>query len=667
MSKRGWVAALGGVLLAASVTVAAGATSASAVNVPLSNALVNRVAGSTTNVTVVNYGVAGNVGPGSAEGATINLTFSSVTKADGSGALAADSVLATWCGNALSDGTPLIGADVGGLAGIAAHCMAIDGTGLTASTDDTTHDVSVSGTLGSLPAGTVCTSSAANIAAGHGPTVIPCLLIVANLAQEVALALPLSNINTAQVAGPIDLATSTLIAACTSAAPDPSRSCPSIRPTTSATPGAGLHPAAFGGIGFYPAANNALSPVNPATWSGSNDLGVVAAGDISICTDVLGTSCTTTGLSPLAAAYGTGTVASPVGQITGGLTISVAPGDYYLKIKYSHYALTAAGLPGHTAIPATGGALSVLQQQQMAPVKVLAAPSCANPTPATGGVGATTSITCSGLDPYQAGTVVVQDAGPFALNSTDVTSNGVGTATASAIDVQYPAASLKVTFATGAEDGAAFTVTKAFDSTQVGLCADPAACSVALITTATVLPGNISAYAETTDFALNDVDLSTIALDDPDSWYPLSEAATSPIVLIGDFTGSNAGFAVTAQAIAMHGATVAANTIPAYDQWYSNVVCDVAGAISGNDPIAGNESLGAVTAGADSAPDPDSDGAPSPLAEGGADICSVAADATTGREGGVFELTFDMQAAGRVNTAADDYAGMIILTVTSAP
>ena len=45
----------------------------------------------------------------------------------------------------------------------------------------------------------------------------------------------------------------------------------------------------------------------------------------------------------------------------------------------------------------------------------------------------------------------------------------------------------------------------------------------------------------------------------------------------------------------------------------------------------------------------------------------MAADATTGREGGVFELTFDMQAAGRVNTAADDYAGMIILTVTSAP
>ena len=52
MSKRGWVAALGGVLLAASVTVAAGATSAAAVNVPLTNALVNRVAGSTTNVTV---------------------------------------------------------------------------------------------------------------------------------------------------------------------------------------------------------------------------------------------------------------------------------------------------------------------------------------------------------------------------------------------------------------------------------------------------------------------------------------------------------------------------------------------------------------------------------------------------------------------------------------
>ena len=73
MSKRGWVAALGGVLLAASVTVAAGATSAAAVNVPLTNALVNRVAGSTTNVTVIGYNPAtGNVFP-TAGGATIDL------------------------------------------------------------------------------------------------------------------------------------------------------------------------------------------------------------------------------------------------------------------------------------------------------------------------------------------------------------------------------------------------------------------------------------------------------------------------------------------------------------------------------------------------------------------------------------------------------------------
>jgi len=671
MSKRGWVAALGGVLLAASVTVAAGATSAAAVNVPLGNALVNRVAGSTTNVTLVNAGVAGNAFP-AAPGATIDILFSSVTKADGSAVSSATGVLATWCGNVTATGptaagAALLGADVGGLDGIAAHCTPIPTGGLTATT--TGSDVEVTGDLTGLPTGTECRSSAANQALGGGPTVIPCLLIVANLAQEVALALPLSNITTAQVAGPLDIATSfaSVIADCTSSAPAASRSCPSTRPTTSATPGAGLHPVAFGGVGFFPAANNNLNPANPTTWVSGNQLGVVKAGDVSICTDAAGTSCVTTGLSPLAAAYAQAVAASPVGQVAGALTISAAPGNYFLKVKYSHYALTADSPAFHTPIAATGNAVSLLEQTQMAPVTVLAAPSCTAAVPASGGVGATTSISCSGLEPYQAGTVDVLDANGFAVGvSTAVTSSGTGAASATGLAAQYPAASVKVTFTHGAENGAAFSTTKAFDSTQVNSCADAASCAAALITTVTVLPGNIALFTDDPSFALNDVDLSTIDLSDNGTWYPLGDPATSPIVLIGDFTGSNAGFAITGAATAMQGAAVKANTIPAYDIWYGNINCAVEGDISGNASVAGNEPFGAITAGADSAPDMDSDGAPSPLADGSADICSVAADAN-GREGGVFELQLDVQAAGRVNTAADDYSGLIILTVTSAP
>ena len=83
-------------------------------------------------------------------------------------------------------------------------------------------------------------------------------------------------------------------------------------------------------------------------------------------------------------------------------------------------------------------------------------------------------------------------------------------------------------------------------------------------------------------------------------------------------------------------------------------------------PTPGNDSFGVITAGGDMTPDMDSDANPSPFADGSADLCSVAADAN-GREGGLFELQFDVQAAGRVNTDADDYAGLIIITVTSAP
>jgi len=305
-------------------------------------------------------------------------------------------------------------------------------------------------------------------------------------------------------------------------------------------------------------------------------------------------------------------------------------------------------------------------QTQIALFTVLAAPSCTATVPAAGGVGATTSISCSGLEPYQAGTVEVLDVNGFQLSSTDVTSSSTGTASAADLAAQYPAAGVKVTFAAGAENGAAFTVTKAFDATQVNACADAAACAAALITTVTVLPGNIALFTDDPSFALNDVDLSTIDLSDNTTWYPLGDAATSPIILIGDFTGSNAGFAVTGAATDMHGAAVKANTIPAYDIWSSNVNCAVEGDISGNASVPGNDPFGVITAGADMSPDMDSDAAPSPFADGSADICSVAADAN-GREGGVFELQFDVQAAGRVNTAADDYTGLIILTVTSAP
>ena len=601
-----------------------------------------------------------------------------VTKADTTAVAVSDGVLATWCGNVNANtNEALTGSQVSSLAGIGAYCLPLSGPGsLTATTtvNSTTGEgaVEVTGTLSGLPAGAACRSSAANVAAGGGPVVIPCVLVVANLAQAVALSLPLVNITTAQVAGALAAPTySAVVSECSSAAPAPSRGCPTIRPTTGLPGTAGFHPVAFGGIGFYKVLNNALNPANPATWVSGNELGVVKAGDVSICTDKAGTSCATTGLSALGAAYASATAGSPVGQIGGGLTITATPGDYFLKIKYTHYALTAdlsgVALAIHTPIGATGGVLAFFEQTQMAAVKVLAAPACGNLVPTSGGVGATTSISCTGLDPYQAGTVEVLDGNNFQLSSTDVTSSSAGEASASSLAAQYPAAKVKVTFAHGGESGAAFTVTKNFDSTAVSACSDAAACSAALITSTTVLPGNVALFIDDPTFALDNVDLSTIDLSDSATWYPLSPAVTSPVYLIGDQTGSNAGFAVTGAATDMHGATVKANTIPATDIWASNIACDVYGALNtANTPTPGNDSFGVITAGGDMTPDMDSDANPSPFADGSADLCSVAADAN-GREGGLFELQFDVQAAGRVNTAADDYAGLIIITVTSAP
>jgi hypothetical protein len=541
--------------------------------------------------------------------------------------------------------TPLTGADVNGLTGIVAHCATL-GNAETFTPPDLLVSVSggnvtVTGDLeaADLPEGVTCEADA---------TVIPCLLVVATIAQDLALAFPIANVTTASVAGPFAL----LGAGVCAPQSAPPASCPVTRVG---------EPTAFGGIGFVPATNDEtfiLFVTSGGTAPGSTNsppenFTAVAA---QLCTGLLATSSCSADISINSGEAGV----NEFGQLQGLFSVNsgVAPGDYFVKVTATHYI-------------ATGAAPTTIVQTQLAPLRVLrtggpiADDFTINPT--SGGVGATTVATLNNLDPYATVTLEVLDPLGSAISEVDVTADGLGTAVSEPLNVQYPATTVRATGSindefdvVGEADDVAYLLTRAFDSQDLTECAAEDECSIGVIVTVEVLPGNVSLYAEENEVEVPEIDLASIELSDPDSWYVVSEpGATSDEtpILMGDFTGTNSGFVVTAGSNPLLGGEQSSNTIPAEDVWIVAAECD---AIDQDNEL--NETLGVATAGGEQ--DPGSEEAlENELAEAEYELCAVDPDAN-GRVGGVFFLVFEVSIAGRPVTAIDEYAGLITLTMT---
>ena len=743
--RRGWVAALGGALLVASVAVGADTASAAPILTvgslgPTTSAkLINRVNGGAANITV--QVDAGTTPPTVlypyAVGSTFEVKLTGVGKYNAGDPAAtppvapfledlttadAAKVQATWCANKIdadattSPATParaVLGPDISSAAGAAANCKDFTSFTVTASHSASTagkvDTLTIAGTLDGLPAGRQCTTSAA---AGF-PLALPCLLVVSDVAaggSSLSLAFPIANLTTVSVAGPMNATFTGPVARCVTVAPQPSVGCSSGRPTNvMAWGGAGFDPtlndldvaaytAAIGalitaggaataagaayaaaqaalaacettfGVGNCPteandvattgaaaaaaAATAAAAQATVASYAGKS-AGGVGAGAIALCTDSANpATCDSTkvALVPGLTGYAAGTAD---GSLAGAFVVATTPGDYHLRATYTKV----------TAI-ATAPFTTTVTQTYMTPFTVLGTPA-ATLDPAAGGAtfGGTTFATLKviGMEQNQPITVQVKDAAGLVLYSTTAKSNGYGKADVEGLPTDFPADKVFITSTTAGVGLTPLAIAPTTITRNVGACVDAATCATGVILTVDVLPGNLAMYIETNELALAEIDLASIDLADPTTWYPTGAPAVTELIQIGDFTGSNAGFLVTGAVTDLHGTTLATNLIPAVDVWWSGIACDAsATAGSGNDP------LGTVTAGADSEPPTDGtngEDTPSPLADGSAEICTLAPDATTARAGGVFDLTLELFAGARPITAADSYTGMLVLTV----
>ena len=327
----------------------------------------------------------------------------------------------------------------------------------------------------------------------------------------------------------------------------------------------------------------------------------------------------------------------------------------------------AAGLTAVLAANTFGaGAPSVnicsVTQTHYAPIKILAA-AASTPvfTPGSGAPGTVGVLNGSSYEPRANVSIQRRDVnGKLVGAALTTTTSGTGdlTFTFAAGALDYPVADVVVTTTDAAFGAAQTTQTVVFDSAgAIAFCSNGDACNVGELITVSVLPGNVQMNAQDAIVEIDAVDLSTIDITDPDSWYPESAPGAITQVIIGDMRGANAGFVITGSVSDLRGATQASNIIPAVDIFMQDdSVCDVyADAGEGNDP------LGAITVGAGQVAQ-DNAGA-SLLADGSQVFCSVAPDGT-GRAAGMFQLDASLVVAGRPITAVDDYVGLLTLTIT---
>ena len=493
-------------------------------------------------------------------------------------------------------------------------------------------------------------------------TVIPCLILVASTDQSVALAMPAINVAAVSVFGRIGLydpATGTGVCNPASVSGPPS-TCPAVRLSSTATP----YPFVVGGSGFLPSSNSLalVSAVN-----GGADIPVVGDSYTAVSEKI----CATADNSNCLAAVNDFDPASPAhvdlaGNIGGVFTISdvggVTTGDKFLQVTGQYYLYTGDVCPAAFTTFATG--ICSITQTHYASIKILTAPTPPVFSPSSGAPGTVGSITGSGYEPRA----------NVAIQRRDVNGNAFGTPMTSAVDgvgnlnfafpagaLDYPVVDIVLTVIDAAYGAATYTSPPvAFDSAAaIAFCSATDTCNAGQLITTAVLPGTVQLFSGDAVVDIEPVDLSTIDITDPESWYPLSAPGPMTSVIIGDMRGANTGFVVTGSVADLRGATQSSNTIPAADVFVADgsIVCDIYA-----DAGEGNEPLGVVSVGVTADPQADIPGA-SPLADGSQEFCTLLPDAT-GRAAGMFQLDAALQIAGRPITAVDDYTGMLVITIT---
>jgi hypothetical protein len=525
--------------------------------------------------------------------------------------------------------------------------------------------VSIPAVVDTFVAGTPAIAAAEGTQCVATGTVIPCLLIVASLSQDVALAMPVVNATAVSVVGRVGLYGTPAPVCNPASLLAPPSTCPAARLTTGA-PG---YPFIFGGAGFIPSAN---SPALIGTLSGvpGAAAGLVPGNNFTAVSEKV---CATPDNTSCLAGPANASPSSPVGvdaagNVGGAIIISpaagVTPGDRFLQVTGVHYVFTGAACGPGFATVAPG--ICSITQTHYAAIKILtAAASTPVFTPGSGAPGTVGVLTSANYEPRANVSIQRRDVnGKLVGAPITTTTSGVGdlsvTFAAGALD--YPVADVVVTTTDAAFGAGSPYVTApqtvAFDSAgAIAFCSNADACNVGELITVSVLPGNVQMNAQDAIVEIDAVDLSTIDITDPDSWYPESAPGAITQVIIGDMRGANAGFVITGSVSDLRGATQASNIIPAVDVFLEDsVACDVyADAGEGNDP------LGAIASGVGQVPF-DNQGA-SLLADGSQEFCTVGPDGT-GRAAGMFQLDASLIVAGRPITAVDDYVGLLTLTIT---
>jgi hypothetical protein len=414
---------------------------------------------------------------------------------------------------------------------------------------------------------------------------------------------------------------------------------------------------------------------------------VLCAVDATAC-GVLGSFLPTGSVNPFAAP-GVGNAANAaVGSVnisTGALSgaylfeagVAVPAGDYLTRITVTY--LTPAPLISLT---------------QYAYVKILGTGEV-HLSPTGGPVNTQTTVGGSSFEPHEPVSMNMTDGtnAIFPLNAAAQTTSTTGTGelpngdddAAVLFTPNYPATGIRTIVGT-----VPVTFNSPFDSQgAISYCdagTDGDTCAVGIILNLTVDPGTLQMLVTDapsgddfhsaddtggdigdTTTALPDLDLSTILLNDPDTWYPITDTQPLPVVAVGDFRGGNTGWVVTANSSDLIGATQPGNVIPAADVWASNSQCEES-QIAGTGLLLTNDipvAYGVATVGDDTDPTAD---VISPLSADSDDglytVCTLDTD-TNGLAGGIWDLDFNVQVAGRPLTPVDDYAGLITVTVTS--
>ena len=360
------------------------------------------------------------------------------------------------------------------------------------------------------------------------------------------------------------------------------------------------------------------------------------------------------------------------GMIVIGRTAGITTGDKFLQATGVHYLVSAgtcASVGAATVIPADAfaaglPALSICSQTQTqyTALTIMAdAPTGLAFSPGSGAPGTVGVLTGSSYEPRATVSIQRRDVNGKLVGAaitTTTSSTGGLSVTFAAGALDYPVADVVVTMADGAFGATLPSQTVAFDSAgAIAFCSNSDACNVGELITVSVLPGNVQMSAGDAIVEIDAVDLSTIDITDPESWYPESAPGAITQVLIGDMRGANGGFVITGTVSDLRGATQASNIIPAVDVFMDDSAACEAYADAGE----GNDPLGSITAGAGQAP-VDNQGA-SLLADGSQEFCSVAPDGD-GRAAGMFTLDASLVVAGRPITAVDDYVGLLTLTIT---